>query len=326
MKDMIERYIYDVTRRLPEAERGEVKRELGANIADMLPENPSARDIEAVLTKLGPPRELAEQYRQTARYLISPGMFELYISVLKTVLPIVAVICACVGVFTTVMASAQASEVVGTGLGTAIEGVLQAAFWITVGFAIADRTGRKQEWTLKDLPDLPEEEDVTIRRSSSLVGMILSVFFPVLIIFMILHGNWLLVLASGADVIIPFSQAALERAIPFIVLLGALGVLINAFKLYWARWNIRLCLINIVQNLLWLGIVLYILHWPDLFSPELTAFVNTLFADNAGALAFIRSGGIVLFFTVIFVLGAVIDIGTSVWNTWKGRREQRTAS
>lgn len=32
MNEMIERYIYDVTRRLPEKERGEVKRELEASI------------------------------------------------------------------------------------------------------------------------------------------------------------------------------------------------------------------------------------------------------------------------------------------------------
>ena len=326
MKDLIERYIYDVTRRLPESERGEVKRELGANIADMLPENPSTQDIEAVLTKLGPPRALAEQYRQTPRYLISPSMFELYISVLKTVLPIVAVICACVGVLTTVLASAQISEIVGTGVGTAIEGVLQAAFWVTVGFVIADRTGRKHEWTVKDLPDLPEESNVTIRRSSSVVGMILSVFFPILIILMILHGDWILIFAGNAEVIHPFSQAALERAIPFILILGAIGFAINAFKLYWARWNVRLCIINIVQNILWLCIVLYILHWPDLFSPELTTFTNTLFADDAGALQFIQSGGLVLFFSAVFVLAAALDIGTSVWNTWKGRREQRAAS
>lgn len=39
--DMIDRYIYDVIRRLPEKERADVRQELRANIYDMLPEAPS---------------------------------------------------------------------------------------------------------------------------------------------------------------------------------------------------------------------------------------------------------------------------------------------
>lgn len=39
MNNLIERYVYDVTRRLPEKDRDEVSSELKSNIYDMLPEN-----------------------------------------------------------------------------------------------------------------------------------------------------------------------------------------------------------------------------------------------------------------------------------------------
>ena len=52
MSDLIERCLYDVTRRLLESERDEVRRELMANISDMLPDNPAERDIADVLTSL----------------------------------------------------------------------------------------------------------------------------------------------------------------------------------------------------------------------------------------------------------------------------------
>ena len=336
--DLIERYIYDLTRRLPEDERSEVKRELEASIADMLPDTPGEQDIIDVLTELGPPRLLAEQYRQKQRYLISPAMFELYISVLKTVVILVAVVCACVGaiitVFTTgldVETAESAGEAIGTGIGAAIgmavEGALQAAFWVTLGFVIAERVGLKNEpWTVNDLPQLPEQANVKISRSSSIAGMILSVFFPVLFIIMITQGEWFFVWVRASEVIIPFSHTALERCIPFLNLLGAIGLVINGLKLYYARWNIRLCIANIIQNIAWLSIVIYILNWPDLFSNEIVEFTKTVFGGGDEVQNFVQSGGIVLFFTVVFVAAAVIDSVVSVWSTWKGRREQQPAN
>ncbi|MCK7487015.1 MAG: hypothetical protein MZU97_17045 [Bacillus subtilis] len=53
MNDWIKRYVHDVARRLPESQRDEVKKELEANIGDMLPEQPTEADIKAVLTTLG---------------------------------------------------------------------------------------------------------------------------------------------------------------------------------------------------------------------------------------------------------------------------------
>ena len=321
MKDMIERYIYDVTRRLPEKDREDVKRELGASINDMLPANPSEQDITKTLTELGDPKVLSEKYRDKPRYLISPAMFEIYISVLKLVVLIVAVVCACVGVLISISAE-SVPEIIGAAVGMAVEGALQAAFWVTLGFALYDHFGSKKPWALSNLPDLPEEEEsANISRASSAVGLILSVFFTALFIILITRGEWFLLLVQNSHVIIPFSDAALFRLIPFIFLLGALGVIINAFKLYWARWNVRLCIINILQNVAWVSIMLYILRWPDLLSYDFITFVKSLFENDADILSFIESGGIIWFFSVIFVVGAIIDIVTSIRSTMKAKRE-----
>ena len=40
MANLIDKYIYEVTRRLPEKDREDVKKELAANIYDMLRDNP----------------------------------------------------------------------------------------------------------------------------------------------------------------------------------------------------------------------------------------------------------------------------------------------
>ena len=90
--NLIERYVHDVARRLPEKEREDVKDELRANIYDMLPEGASEEQIRNVLYELGSPASLAGKYRQNPRYLISPAYYDEYVNVLKWVLPLVGVI------------------------------------------------------------------------------------------------------------------------------------------------------------------------------------------------------------------------------------------
>ena len=323
MNEWIERYIYDVARRLPENERVDVKRELEANINDMLPDNPAERDIADTLAKLGPPRVLAERYRQTPRYLISPAMFELYISVLKTVTVIVAVICLCVGAFTAVLSGAAANEVASAAISMGIGGVWQALFWVTFGFAIADHVGYKQKpWTVASLPRLPDSKGVRIPSRRSITGIVLCVFFTALLITLIMNGTRFYIIARGVEMINPFTQTTLHKFIPYILLLGCLGVVMNCLKLYWGRWNLPLCAANIVHNILWVSIVIYVLYWPDLFSNEFIAFTSTLNGD-ADILRFTQSGGAVLFLSAVFVLAALVDAATSIRYTWKGGKDKK---
>ncbi|MFF2157255.1 permease prefix domain 1-containing protein [Paenibacillus chitinolyticus] len=64
--EIIDRYIYAVTQRLPEQQRDDIKRELQSLIEDMLEERmptgqASKEDVESVLLELGPPNELAAE-------------------------------------------------------------------------------------------------------------------------------------------------------------------------------------------------------------------------------------------------------------------------
>src|SRR5690606_19558338 len=89
MKDLIERYIYDVKRRLREDQRAEIEKELRMNIEDMLADDYSDENIESVLLSLGSPAKLANNYKEP-RYLISPDIFDDYIRVLIIVLIVFA--------------------------------------------------------------------------------------------------------------------------------------------------------------------------------------------------------------------------------------------
>ena len=60
--DLIDRYIYEVKRYLPESIREDVGLELRTNIEDMLPKNYTKDDVYKVLTELGSPSKLANEY------------------------------------------------------------------------------------------------------------------------------------------------------------------------------------------------------------------------------------------------------------------------
>ena len=87
-KDYMDRYIYQVIRRLPKAQREEVRMELEELISDMYADRGS---MEEVLTELGDPAEFAKQYQNEQKYLIGPEYFDTYLWFVKVVLICAAV-------------------------------------------------------------------------------------------------------------------------------------------------------------------------------------------------------------------------------------------
>ncbi|MEG1964976.1 MAG: hypothetical protein RR064_02395 [Oscillospiraceae bacterium] len=94
--NLIERYIYAVTKRLSNSVKEDVAMELSSLIEDMLNERcgeviPSEKDIYIVLTELGKPEELYEKYNSNSKNcLIGEPYYTTYKFILKIVLICVA--------------------------------------------------------------------------------------------------------------------------------------------------------------------------------------------------------------------------------------------
>lgn len=76
-QEMIERYIYEVVRRVPSEAREEIRMEIGALIEDM--QNGEGLSVQAVLEKLGDPAVFARRYRGDRDYLIGPEYYDDYV-------------------------------------------------------------------------------------------------------------------------------------------------------------------------------------------------------------------------------------------------------
>ena len=90
--NLIDLYIQEVAKRLPEKNREDIKLELRSTIDDMLPEDYNEKDVKSVLEKLGSPVSLANGYLDRPMHLIGPRYFDVYTTLLKMIIPIAAII------------------------------------------------------------------------------------------------------------------------------------------------------------------------------------------------------------------------------------------
>ena len=195
-REWMERYIYQVTRRLPKAQRGETAMELRELIGDMAEEKGS---VEAALTALGDPAVFAGQYRGDSRCLIGPEYYDQYVWLLKIVLS-----CVLFGVLVASVVSGVL-EIQGAGfsvfvdalvkimvnaVGNTVISCLGAFGGLTLVFAVMERLDSKEAlrqaactdrqefaaggtmvWTPGQLPPIPEKRAVISR------GTLRSVWF-----------------------------------------------------------------------------------------------------------------------------------------------------
>jgi hypothetical protein len=322
MNDLIERYIHEVTRRLPEQDRAEVRRELEASIADMLPENPTEQQIINVLTQLGSPSLLAEQYHQKPRYLISPAVYDSYISVLKLVVLTAALTLGSLGATQAVITpTTSLADSIGTIIALVIEsafdGALQAAFWVTLIFVIIDRTGLSQKpWTVNDLPPLANQNGVKISRSGTIVEAFLTIIFTAIFVSAIGRDGTIFMLVMKSITVMPFGKAVLQRLAPFLFFNCLVELTYAAPKLYWAKWNLPLFIANIIRQIIFVTITIYILHWPDLFNPGFIHLISSIFADTELP-NLLTYNGIINALCIFIVAVALIDILVSGSHTLK---------
>lgn len=252
--EWIDRYVYAVTKELPESQRSDIDQELHGLIEDMLDQRMQGReatqaDIEAVLLELGNPRELADKYRGHKRYLIGPEIFPTYLSILKIVLFAISIAMLVLFFVRTLMNPQQFVQYLVDTLATFISACFQGAVWVTGIFAALDyfgvraKTLTKEEsaqWQLSDLPELPDSRR-QIQRAEPIAGIIFTLFFGILISYSVnLLGIWTFGADQANKVILFFNEIAFYHYLPYMwVALGA-SILLETYKLASGRWSLKL--------------------------------------------------------------------------------------
>ena len=188
--DLIERYIYAVTKRMDRRQRDDVAQELRTLIDDMLAERCGERkaeekDIRVVLTELGTPQELYAQYDPDRdKCLIGQPYYSTYKFVMKIVLTAVAV---GMTVAHLILALIEPQDVVPGVLGW-LNALWNSGFgcfaFITLLFAFFQRKGVRvtEPFSFEELPPVPKRTQ-EISRWESIAGIVICLIFGVVVIF-----------------------------------------------------------------------------------------------------------------------------------------------
>ncbi|WP_141994444.1 hypothetical protein [Bacillus sp. B4EP4a] len=296
--ELIELYIQEVTRRLPEKNREDIALELQSTIEDMLPVDHTEQDVKSVLLKLGDPVTLASRYRDRPMHLIGPRYFDVYICLLKMILPIAAVI-SLIGLIGDNPFRDMGNTVVdailiiiGKGIAGIISTGIQVFFWLTISFAILERvdTSKDQSPLTKDLkPWTPENlKDITNISKKKAVPMI-EIFASLLglSVFAALYFNAANLLGvyekrNGSLIFVTpsFNQDVLNSYWLLVSCVVIIGVLLAIYKLFLRRWTLKLALFHAIYQLLSTLTFIIIISNPDLLNPEFIAYQKTLFSTD----------------------------------------------
>ena len=312
MSTLTDRYVWGVMRAVPTAQRRDLEPEIRALVGDAVEAREAAGEAagaaeRSALEELGDPELLAARYTDRTLALIGPRYYPDWRRLLSLLLPIVVPITILAVGGAGYLAGQSAPDLVGSAISVGFSVAVQLAFWITLVFALLERSGRpspmRDEWTPDELPELPSG------RTESPVGLGVA---AVAIVIGALLLAWQQV---GSPVVIEgvgyplFNPDLWSFWMPYFLVL--LGVELAAILWRWRAggWTWPLAILNLLTNVAFVVPALWLLTSGQLFDPGLVAAMT----DLGAAPAFDVLGRILPVIIVIAVGWDAIDGFRQAW-------------
>lgn len=325
---IIDRYVFAVTRGLPQTQREDIEKELRTLIEDMMEEcrdiEPEEKRVEKVLLDLGDPVILVDKYRDTKRYLIGPQNFDNYIFVLKIVLGAVLVGISIAEVVGVVFLNDKISiaNTVGDYLLTLVSSLIQAFAWVTGMFAVLEYKGFKFDglevkktqggtWSISKLPEIPQDKAL-ISRGESIFSIIFSTIF-IMILFFAPKLIAVFIFNKQADsFVIPILNVDILNGYRiFIFALFIIGLLKEVLKIASGRWTLKLSISVAILNVVGLFLVYVIFSNAGIFNDKLPSeLVKYGYVD----VDFAKLWNMLKNWVIIsFVVGYILEAATALY-------------
>lgn len=321
--NLIDLYIQEVAKRLPEKNREDITLELRSIIDDMLPEDYNEKDVKSVLEKLGSPVSLANGYLDRPMHLIGPRYFDVYTTLLKMIIPIAAVIALIsmiaenfIGYSGDQAVLNVIFQLIGKGIGEIFEVGLHVFFWLTLVFVILERTDTDKgieplttslkKWTpddLKNISYIPKKK--AISKFEVFGGLMWTAVWATLYFYAkhlvgVYNGT-----ANGLKFVSPtFNQDVLLQYWPIVVIMIVFEICISLYKLVQGQWTQRLAIGNAILQVAGTIVFIVIVVNPHVFNAGfITYLANAFTISLEGFKTWLVGGGI-----VIYTLSAAINI------------------
>ncbi len=322
-KDLIERYIYAVTKNLPKKSRSDIESELRTLIDDMLEDRtgdvmPTEQDIKVVLTELGTPTELASKYDQDAfNALIGQPYYTTY----KFVLSIVAAaVAGGITISMLVLAIVEPGTVwyiqMFQWISSVLMGVVSAFGFVTLLFAIFERKGVQMDFkndSLDALPQVPKNKEI-ISKSEPIFSIVITIIFG-LIFLTVPQIVGVYDLSNGTSVSV-FDVAVVRSLWYLILAFFAMGIIRDGYKLFERRYTKRLAVVTVITNILSAFFFGAFIFNKNVFNPQASYAITKLFDNQVPFIeTLFTRPHIGIFAVVLFAL--LIGIVTTVYKAMK---------
>lgn len=286
-QELIERYIYAVTRRLPRSKQEDVAKELRGLVEDMLLERcgeaaPEEKDVRVVLTELGSPQELYERYDENSgKCLIGQPYYTTYLFVLK-----IALLAAGLGLtisagIACLLEPGGVWEGILGWLSMLYHGLISAFVIVTLLFIFfyKKQIPLSHPFNFDDLPPVPKKNEI-IPKWECIVGICISVAFAA--IFLTVPHIFGVYLSEEGGQIPIFDPAMIRKSWYLILLFSLCGIFQECVKLQEGRYNRRVLVTTVVTNVATGVFTIWWLVCYDLMNPEFRLQITTLFGGDAG--------------------------------------------
>lgn len=290
---LIEVYIQEVTRRLPERMRTDIALELRSTIEDMLPDNYREEDVKRVLNQLGNPAVLANGYKDQPMHLIGPRYFDLYVSLLKMIVPI-AIVISLISIIAQNFIGYSGEEsilnvvitIIVNGIGSIIEVGIQVFFWLTLTFAIIERvdkdkdpqpvTSSMEKWTADDLKNITY---IPKRKAILKFEVFGSLMWTAIWATLYFYASQLVGVYEGDgdrfEFVIPaLNQEVLLSYRPIIVMIIVFEIALSLYKLLKEQWTKRMAIFNTILQIIITIVFTIIITNPNIMNQAFIAYMT----------------------------------------------------
>ncbi|MGC5019558.1 HAAS signaling domain-containing protein [Micromonospora sp. DT47] len=306
MTTLTDRYLAATLRSVPAARRGEIATELRASIEDMI-EGRSAGGQDTtsaereVLTELGNPAQLAARYADRRLQLIGPTYYLAWERLLKLLLSFVPATVGVVVGLVEATAGDNAGGAIGAGIASALQVAVQISFWVTLVFAVLERTNTPlclPEWSVDQLPEGPVDRQITLTDAAAAIAWLtLAIAYLPWQHFQ----SWVFD-DEGRN--LPILDPALWSIwLPFLLAVLVATVALEVAKYRAGRWTWPLVAVNALLDLAFAVPVAWLMLTDRLLNPDFVQRFEWLRqADHLDAVA-----NLVVVGTTLVVLWDIVD-------------------
>ncbi|NED56299.1 hypothetical protein G3I24_36130 [Micromonospora aurantiaca] len=271
MSSLTDRYVAATMRAVPAQRRLELADELRGSIADMIDDRTSGGQDHAsaereVLTELGHPEQLAARYSDRTLQLIGPRYYLTWWRLLRLLLTWIPAIVGVLSGLAKALLDGEPGAAIGTAIVAAMQTAVQIAFWVTLVFAVLERTRTPlglPEWTVDQLPEETRERQISHSDSIASVVFLLATVGGLIGQH---FQRWTTDDGSRMAVLDPALWSFWLPAL-IMVLLATVGLEIAKYRS--GRWTWPLVAVNAVLGVAFAAPVLWLLATDRLLNPEL---------------------------------------------------------